>query len=122
MGKNPKSLCPKYWSDATHVNMGCLLYNATAAMTWSEAHNFCHSENSHLVEIFSQEQQDYAVMKAFESELLTGSPRSWWIGMTDANSEGRWYWIYSGFDYTWTDEFQTGAYHTGGFPICQFNP
>ena len=70
--KNPKSLCPKYWSDATHVNMGCLLYNATTAMTWSEAQKFCHSENSHLVEIFSQEQQDYAVMKAFESELLTG--------------------------------------------------
>ena len=73
--------------------------------------------------------------------------------MTDANSEGRWYWIhslraaehfrwgtrnpdgvkdgsdgvnfvwmYAGFDYTWTDEFQTGAYHTGGFPICQFDP
>ena len=71
--ENPKSICPKYWSDATHVNMGCILYNATTSMTWSDAQNFCHSQNSHLVEIFSQEQQDYAVMKAFESELLTGT-------------------------------------------------
>ena len=51
--------------------------------------------DSHLIEIFSQEQQDFIVMKAYETELLTGSGRNWWIGMTDANSEGRWFWIHS---------------------------
>ena len=52
-------------------------------MTWTEAQRFCgsaESYNSHLVEIFNQEQQDYLAMKAFESELLTGSERNWWIG------------------------------------------
>ena len=48
-----------------------------------------------MIEIFSQEQQDFIVMKAYETELLTGSGRNWWIGMTDANSEGRWFWIHS---------------------------
>ena len=84
-----KSRCPKYWTDATHMNMGCLLFNATNAMTWPEAQNYCgNSHNSHLVEIFSREQQDFMAMKAYESELLTGDERNWWIGLTDAHSIG----------------------------------
>ena len=75
-----KSLCPKYWTDATHVDMGCILFNATTSMTWSSAQEFCWSVNSHLVEVFSQEEQDFLAMKAFESELLTGAKRNWWIG------------------------------------------
>ena len=54
------------------------IHNATNSVTWTEAQNFCHSEDaysSHLVEIFSQEQQDFAVMKIYEVELHTGSPK-----------------------------------------------
>ena len=29
--------------------------------------------------------------------------------------------MYGDFDYTWTDEFQSGAYNAGGSPICQFS-
>ena len=85
-----RSKCPKYWTDATHMNMGCLLFNATNAMTWPEAQNYCgNSHSSHLVEIFSREQQEFMAMKAYESELLTGDERNWWIGLTDAHSTGR---------------------------------
>ena len=62
---------------------GCILFNATSPMTWTEAQRFCgsaESYNSHLVEIFNQEQQDYLTMKAHEAELLTGSESNWWIG------------------------------------------
>ena len=66
-----RSKCPKYWTDATHMNMGCLLFNATNAMTWPEAQNYCgNSHNSHLVEIFSREQQDFMAMKARESKRV----------------------------------------------------
>ena len=76
---------------------GCLLFNATEAMSWHEAQSFCNSiscpnseepNSAHLVEIFNQEQQDFMVMKAFEAESFTLSEREWWIGMTDDNSEG----------------------------------
>ena len=51
--------------DATHMQMGCLLFNATTSMSWVEAENFCSSTNSttgilaHLVEIYTQGQQDF---------------------------------------------------------------
>merc|ERR1712210_121631 len=103
--------------------------------------------SAHLVEIFNQEQQDFMVMKAFEAESFTLSEREWWIGMTDDNSEGRWFWIHSlkpadflpwgvwqpdgdktanfgamfaGFDYRWTDETSAFEYRGGAYPICQF--
>jgi len=144
-----ESKCPKYWADATHMNLGCVLFNATTKMSWHDAQNVCQeSYSSHLVEIFSQEQQDFVAMKAFEAELLTGTEQDWWIGLTDDNSEGRWYWIHSlksaefipwgvwqpdgdkaanfaslfaGFDYRWTDETSAFEYRGGAYPICQFS-
>ena len=120
-------------------------------MSWHEAQSFCNSKDTnsaHLVEIFTQEQQDYMEMKAYESELLTGREREWWIGLTDDNSEGRWFWInslqvaeflpwgvwqpdgdemanfgamFAGFGYRWTDETSAFEYRGGAHPICQFH-
>ena len=39
-----RSICPRYWTDATHMGMGCLLFNATTHMTWTGAQNFCGSK------------------------------------------------------------------------------
>jgi len=140
------SNCPKLWADASHMNLGCLLFNATTPMSWHAAQDLCKESSSHLVEIFTPEQQEFMVMKAFEAHGITGMEREWWIGLTDANSEGRWYWIdslkeaefipwgvwqpdggkeanfgsmFAGFDYRWTDETSAFEYRGGAYPICQ---
>ena len=139
------SPCPKYWTDATHVGLGCLFFNTTTKMTWPEAQISCASENNHghLVEIFNQEQKNFLVYKAFEIEALTGMGRYWWIGLTDETFEGRWIWPYSlkeaeffawntgqpscgtncnyvalyyGHDYKWDDIISNGS---NLYPLCQ---
>ena len=97
--------CPIYWTDATHVGMGCLHFNASVPISWIQAQRSCEASHvgAHLVEILNQEQQDYMVMKAEEISYLTwkGDPtdrrmlRNWWIGLTDEVTEGRFYWPYS---------------------------
>ena len=65
-------------------------------MAWNEAVDFCKSvNNSHLVEIFNAEQQEFMVMKLYEFVELTGQENTWWIGLTDEGSEGIWYWAHS---------------------------
>ena len=86
------SRCPKYWTDATRVDLGCLLFDVSTERSWLDSENFCGKNYSaHLVEIFNEEQQEYIMMKAFELELITGNARWWWLGLTDESFEGRWY-------------------------------
>ena len=47
-----KSNCPNHWTDATFVEMGCLLFLTNQTMTFYEADKFCqdshpgmHTEN-----------------------------------------------------------------------------
>ena len=88
--------CPKYWTDATRVNLGCLLFDVSTEKSWLDSENFCGKNfSAHLVEIFNEEQQEYIMMKAFELELITGKARYWWLGLTDESYEGRWYWSHS---------------------------
>ena len=45
-------------------------------MTWLKAERLCGSTNSsHLVEIFTQEQQDFITQKAIEYEVTTNYER-----------------------------------------------
>ena len=99
--------CPMYWTDATHVGIGCLYFNTSRPTSWIEAQRSCEAahDEAHLVEIQNQEQQDYMVMKAEEISYLTwtGDPRAqnprrlrnWWIGLTDEVTDGKFYWPYS---------------------------
>ena len=96
LGGIQASKCPRGWFDATYLNMGCLSFNASQPMAWNEAEDFCKSfNNSHLVEIFNSEQQEFMVMKLYEFVELTGQENTWWIGLTDEGSEGIWYWAHS---------------------------
>ena len=94
--------CPIFWTDATHVGMGCLYFNTSRPASWIEAQRSCLAAHAgaHLVEILNQEQQDYMVMKAEEIFALTQNnnfvlPRNWWIGLTDEAKERKFYWPYS---------------------------
>merc|ERR1719402_123804 len=90
------SSCPSGWTDANHINgLGCILFNGTVGYSWSDAASYCWSQDkSHLVEIFSIGQQEFLVGIAQVLEMVQG-PKSWWIGATDANREGQWYWSHS---------------------------
>ena len=140
--------CPKYWTDATRVDLGCLLFDVSSAKSWLDSEDFCgRNYSAHLVEIFNEEQQEYMMMKAFELELITGRNRKWWIGLTDESFEGRWYWshslveanftawgssiyprndtsynfsmLYYAEEYEWVD---IGNTYGGVYPICQLFP
>ena len=101
--------CPKHWTDATRLDLGCLLFDVSSAKTWLDSEDFCGGNYSaHLVEIFNEEQQEYMEMKAFELELITGKARNWWIGLTDESFEGRWYWSHSLVEANFTAWVNTG--------------
>ena len=151
--KNAPQRCPTYWVDATEFDMGCLWFNFKSNMAWESAQDYCRTLNittpkeAHLVEIYSQEQQDFLELKFFEFDFIYGLTRDWWTGLTDDLFEGRWLWSFSliqanftnwytsrpledtrynyvvlrygsTYEYTWVDA--TGS--TGYYPICQFFP
>ena len=95
--------CPKNWSDASHVEMGCLLFDGTGIMeSWESAQDHCAksvnrtgTDAAHLVEIFKQDQQDFIAMRLQEYEFATGTKRVWWIGATDELLETRWVWPFT---------------------------
>ena len=149
--ESQSSKCPRYWFDASYWKLGCLSFNATQKMTWHEAQDFCMSMNSHLIEIFIQEQQDFIVMKSLEIQDLLGKQiMHWWTGLTKIGSEeGIWYWAHSlqiadyfawgveepnqipvqsdyvnldsFLDYGWSDCPIDGDLYLT-YPICQFFP
>ena len=60
-------------------------------MTWEEAENYCESLTfphffTHLVEIFNIDQHEYLVKKAYEYEVVTGSPREWGLGLVNVGT------------------------------------
>ena len=143
--------CPQYWVDATDFKMGCLWFNFKTSMNWENAQEYCRTINitvtkqSHLVEIYSMEQQHFLERKFIEFDFIYGIVHDWWTGLTDDLFEGRWLWsfsllpanytfwytgrpiqdnrynyvvIRSGYEYTWYDNSGSSSY----YPICQFLP
>ena len=54
-------------------------------MTWAEANNHCKAEGGKLVEIDSEEENT-----ALAEEMTRRGYRSFWMGLTDAVTEGDW--------------------------------
>merc|ERR1712080_563801 len=90
---HPSTPCPTGWIDSP--NFGCFLFHGSQAFTWNEAVSFCWSQHeSHLVEIFSAEQQEFVSERA-ELLEMEGGAKQWWIGASDSNREGNWYWTHA---------------------------
>ena len=97
--------CPDKWFDASFVDMGCLFFNNTAAVTWEEANVICHKySNSSLVEIQSEMQMNFLKMELDAIASAEDVSRLWWTAGTDIGFEGQWIWITSLTkveDYVW---------------------
>merc|ERR1712110_342937 len=72
--------------------LGCLFFGNTPG-TFEFANAFCQSMSSHLVEMLDESQMDYNVMELHVLDGILG-PRKHWVGGTDLNREGQWYWLH----------------------------
>merc|ERR1711879_300659 len=85
--------CPIKWVDASFMEMGCLFFNNTAAMTWEEAYISCKKySNATLVEIQSEMQMGFLQMELNVIANAEGANHHWWTAGTDLEREGQWYW------------------------------
>uniref|UniRef100_A0A6I8PP61 C-type lectin domain-containing protein n=1 Tax=Ornithorhynchus anatinus TaxID=9258 RepID=A0A6I8PP61_ORNAN len=71
--------CPPNWTE----HSGSCYWTSRVSKSWSDAKQFCQTENSHLVVINSQDEQKFI-------QHLT-IPALMWIGLTD--SDGKWKWV-----------------------------
>ena len=81
------------WTDASELGMGCLLFDGSGDLTWTEAWEHCYRDHngSFLVEVFNEQQNSLLVAMAEVEEALNGR-RNWWLGASDEDNEGNWYW------------------------------
>ena len=82
------------WIDGTHLDLGCLGY-VRSRLVARNAEEFCTSLDSHLVEIYNQDQQDFITQKAKQIRNETSYGGFWWIGLKRARNSSTWKWIYS---------------------------
>merc|ERR1712012_936060 len=98
--------CPEKWLDASFMEMGCLFFNNTAAMTWEEAYISCKkNSNANLVEIQSEMQMGFLQMELDVIANAEGAAHHWWAAGTDVGREGQWYWattLTEVGDFVWT--------------------
>ncbi|XP_048198301.1 C-type lectin domain family 17, member A isoform X2 [Perognathus longimembris pacificus] len=74
--------CPDGWLPFEDK---CYYFSSTTA-TWDEARQFCQESYAHLVIINSFAEQNFI-------SKLHGSPRVYWLGLTDKDQEGEWRWL-----------------------------
>ncbi|XP_008853730.1 C-type lectin domain family 17, member A [Nannospalax galili] len=77
-----RSICPDGWIPFE----GKCYYFSPSTKSWDEARKFCQESYSHLVIINSFAEHSF-VAKAH------GSPRVYWLGLSDKNQEGDWRWL-----------------------------
>merc|ERR1712130_276775 len=101
--------CPDKWVDASFVDMGCLYFNTTEAMTWEHASTMCQmGSNSTLLEITSEMQMSFIQMELSMIEDHEDGHYSWWTAATDIGINRQWIWITSLTaveDFMWTSGY-----------------
>ncbi|XP_078392498.1 C-type lectin domain family 4 member E-like isoform X2 [Cetorhinus maximus] len=78
-----ESLCQSGWKVHNHH---CYRFS-TERVNWDSAKRQCESQNSHLIFINTEQEQNF-IIKSIEN-----NPGSHWIGLTDRESEGNWKWV-----------------------------
>ncbi|XP_078392792.1 C-type lectin domain family 17, member A-like [Cetorhinus maximus] len=78
-----ESLCPSGWKVHNHH---CYRLSMESK-EWNSAKLQCESLNSHLIIINTEQEQNF-INKSVENNLGT-----YWIGLTDRESEGNWKWV-----------------------------
>merc|ERR1711936_4741 len=100
------SACPDKWIDATFVDMGCLYFNSSAALTWDKTNSLCQMvANATLVEITTEMQMAFLQMELNVLADYEGA-RFWWTSGTDVGVNGKWVWAPSYTpveEYIWAD-------------------
>ena len=97
------------WIDGTQYHLGCLGFVKSEKLSHN-AETFCASLDSHLVEIFNQNQQDFIKQKAQQFRKM------FWIGLKRFGSN-TWKWIYSNQQPNYT-AWSPGEPHNGGGPMA----
>lgn len=78
----PRVTCPPGW---VPFNGTCYYFSPTSN-TWDEARKFCQENYSHLVIINSVAEHNFVAQ-------AHGSPRVYWLGLSDRKREGDWRWL-----------------------------
>ncbi|XP_059848127.1 hepatic lectin-like isoform X4 [Hypanus sabinus] len=78
--------CPKEW---TRFRESCYSFSSSTK-TWDDAQRHCELLDAHLVVINNAEEQEF---------LINTLQSRYWIGLSDAASEGDWRWV-DGTDYS----------------------
>ena len=97
------------WIDGTQYHLGCLGFVKSEKLSHN-AETFCASLDSHLVEIFNQNQQDFIKQKAQQFRNM------FWIGLKRFGSN-TWKWINSNQQPNYT-AWSPGMPHNGGAPMA----
>ncbi|MGH0138150.1 UNVERIFIED_CONTAM: hypothetical protein FKN15_065195 [Acipenser sinensis] len=77
--------CPQNWE----LFNGKCYYFSTDRMNWTSSRDNCTSLGGHLVIIESDGEQRFLSDK----DLIITQKQSYWIGLTDAVTEGTWLWV-----------------------------
>ncbi|KPP61677.1 hypothetical protein Z043_120194 [Scleropages formosus] len=79
--------CPSGWN----FHAGKCYYFSSDKMAWNASARSCITMGGHLVMIDSEEEQKFLLGEM--STKMTGDDDKFWIGLSDAEEEGRWLWM-----------------------------
>ncbi|XP_028655677.1 CD209 antigen-like protein E isoform X2 [Erpetoichthys calabaricus] len=81
------AFCPETWL----YFKGKCYYMSNETKTWNTSRDHCISLGGHLVIITSDAEKKF-LQNTF-NDTMNGPKQSYWIGLSDQEKEGNWYWI-----------------------------
>ncbi|KAM4725678.1 C-type lectin domain family 4 member E-like [Anableps anableps] len=94
----PRPTCPKPPTrpprpevKGWELHGGNCYYFSTSTSTWTESRRSCVDLGGDLVKIDSREEQVF--LEARLRDVMKNDEDKFWIGLTDSEEEGRWFWM-----------------------------